>query len=133
MIRTASIYRLERKLIAAGQRGADIWLSPEDWSNFREPLDAWIAEAAEALAQAIASTCAVIDFEAVIIDGAFPISVRQRLVERIRERLAGIDRQGLTEAAVLEGSVGRDARAIGGAALPLLAAFARDHDVLFKE
>lgn len=133
LIRTASIYRLERKLIAAGQRGADIWLSPEDWSNFREPLDAWIAEAAEALAQAIASACAVIDFEAVIIDGAFPISVRQRLVERIRERLAGIDRQGLTEAAVLEGSVGRDARAIGGAALPLLAAFARDHDVLFKE
>lgn len=133
LIRTASIYRLERKLIAAGQRGADIWLSPEDWSNFCEPLDAWIAEAAEALAQAIASACAVIDFEAVIIDGAFPISVRRRLVERIRERLAGIDRQGLTEAAVLEGSVGRDARAIGGAALPLLAAFARDHDVLFKE
>lgn len=133
LIRTASIYRLERKLIAAGQRGTDIWLSPDDWSSFREPLDAWIAEAAEALAQAIAAALAVIDFEAVIIDGAFPRDVRQRLVERIRERLAGIDRQGLTEAAVVEGSVGRDARAIGGAALPLLAAFARDHDVLFKD
>ena len=133
LIRTASIYRLERKLIAAGQRGTDIWLSPDDWSSFREPLEAWIAEAAGALAQAIAAALAVIDFEAVIIDGAFPLDVRQRLVERVRERLAGIDRQGLTEAAVVEGSVGRDARAIGGAALPLLAAFARDHDVLFKE
>lgn len=133
LIRTASIYRLERRLIAAGRRGADIWLSPDDWSNFEEPLDAWIAEAAEALAQAIAAALAVIDFEAIIIDGAFPAEVRRRLVERIRERLARIDRQGLTEAAVLEGSIGRDARAIGGAALPLLAAFARDHDVLFKD
>lgn len=133
LIRTASIYRLERKLIAAGQRGADIWLSPDDWSSFHEPLEAWISEAAEALAQAIAAALSVIDFEAVIIDGAFPLDVRRRLVERVRERLADIDRQGLTEAVVLEGSVGRDARAIGGAALPLLAAFARDHDVLFKD
>ena len=43
------------------------------------------------------------------------------------------DRQGLTDAVVVEGSIGRDARAIGGAALPLLAAFAPDHDVLFKD
>jgi predicted NBD/HSP70 family sugar kinase len=133
LIRTASIYRLERRLIAAGQRGTDIWLSPDDWSSFKEPLDAWIAEAAEALAQAIAAVLAVIDFEAIVIDGAFPADVRRRLVERINERLIGIDRQGLTEAAVVVGSIGRDARAIGGAALPLLAAFARDHDVLFKD
>lgn len=133
LIRTASIYRLERRLIAAGQRGTDIWLSPDDWSSFEEPLDAWIAEAAEALAQSIAAVLAVIDFEAIVIDGAFPADVRCRLVERVKERLSGIDRQGLTEAAVVEGSIGRDARAIGGAALPLLAAFARDHDVLFKD
>lgn len=133
LIRTASIYRLERRLIDAGQRGTDIWLSPDDWSSFKEPLDAWIAEAAEALAQAVAAVLAVIDFEAVVIDGAFPADVRRRLVGRVNERLAGIDRQGLTEAAVVEGSIGRDARAIGGAALPLLAAFARDHDVLFKD
>jgi hypothetical protein len=59
--------------------------------------------------------------------------VRRRLVERIKQRLGDIDRQGLTEALVVEGTIGRDARAIGGAALPLLADFARDHDVLFKD
>lgn len=132
LIRTASIYRLERRLIAAGQRGSDIWLSPDDWSGFRGPLAAWIEEAAEALAQAIAAALAVIDFEVIVIDGAFPGDVRQDLVEHVRRRLAGIDCQGLTEAPVIEGAIGRDARAIGGAALPLLAAFARDHDVLFK-
>jgi predicted NBD/HSP70 family sugar kinase len=133
LIRTASIYQLERRVIAAGRRGTDIWLSPDDWSNFEEPLDAWVTAAAEVLAQAIAALLAVIDFEAIIIDGAFPLDVRRRLVERTNEYWARMDRQGLTDAVVVEGSIGRDARAIGGAALPLLAAFARDHDVLFKD
>jgi len=133
LIRTASIYQLERRLIAAGRPGTDIWLSPDDWSSFEDPLDAWIAAAAEALAQAIAALLAVIDFEAVVIDGALPLDVRRRLVERTNEHWARMDRQGLTDAVVVEGSIGRDARAIGGAALPLLAAFARDHDVLFKD
>jgi len=133
LIRTASIYRLERRLIAAGRPGTDIWLSPDDWSSFEETLDGWIAEAAGALAQAVATLLSVIDFEAIIIDGAFPADVRRRLVERTNDFWAGMDRQGLTDAVVVEGSIGRDARAIGGAALPLLAAFARDQDVLFKE
>jgi len=133
LIRAASIYLLERRLVAAGQRGSDIWLSPDDWTSFEQPLEIWIAEAAEALAQAIAALLAVIDFEAIVIEGAFPTDVRRRLVERTNEQLARIDRQGLTGAMVVEGSIGRDARAIGGAALPLLAAFARDYDVLFKD
>jgi predicted NBD/HSP70 family sugar kinase len=132
LIRTASIYRLERRLIAAGRCGTDIWLSPDDWSSFEEPLESWIAEAAEALAQAVAALLSVIDFEAIIIDGAFPADVRRRLVERTNQQWAGMDRRGLTDAVVVEGSIGREARAIGGAALPLLA-FARDHDVLFME
>jgi predicted NBD/HSP70 family sugar kinase len=133
LIRTASIYQLERRLNAAGRRGTDIWLSPDDWSSLDPPLEAWITESAEALAQAVAASLAVIDFEAIIIDGAFPVGVRRRLVERTNEHWARMDRQGLTDALVVEGSIGRDARAIGGAALPLLAAFARDHDVLFKD
>lgn len=133
LIRCASIHRLERQLVAAGQSGQAIWLSPNDWSGFAAPLDAWIDEAAEGLAQAIAAVLSVIDFEAVVIDGAFPTDIRHRLVERTRDHFAAIDRQGLTEAAIMEGRIGRDARAIGAAALPLLANFGRDFDVLFKE
>lgn len=133
LIRTASIYRLERRLIERGLPGTDIWLSPDDWSKFAEPLEEWLDEASDGLAQAIAAVLSVIDFEAIVIDGAFPADVRRRLVARTRERFDAIDRQGLTEAQVVEGLIGRDARAIGGAALPLLATFARDFDVLFKE
>src|ERR1700746_180718 len=118
LIRTASIYQLERRVIAAGRRGPDIWLSPNDWSNFEEPLDAWVTAAAEVLAQAIAALLAVIDFEAIIIDGAFPLDVRRRLVERTNEYWARMDRQGLTDAVVVQGSIGRDARRSGGRGFP---------------
>ena len=132
LIRSASLYLLERRLVAAGQPGTAIWLSPDDWSSFAGPLDSWIDEAAGGLAQAVAAVLSVIDFEAVVIDGAFPADVRRRLVECTIDRFGDMNRQGLTDAAIVEGSVGRDARAIGGAAMPLLAAFARDFDVLFK-
>ncbi len=132
LIHSASLYLLERRLEAAGRSGTDIWRSPDDWSSFAGPLDAWIDEAAGGLAQAIAAALSVIDFEAVVIDGAFPADVRRRLVERTAGRYADMNRQGLTEASIVEGSVGRDARAIGGAAMPLLTAFARDFEVLLK-
>ncbi|MGA2795245.1 MAG: hypothetical protein ABSE69_17305, partial [Roseiarcus sp.] len=43
------------------------------------------------------------------------------------------DRRGLSDAAIMAGAIGADARAIGGAALPLIANFARDREVLFKD
>src|SRR5450631_1962642 len=88
LIRTASIYRLERRLIAAGQRGTDIWLSPDDWSSFEDALDGWIEEAAGALAQAVATLLAMIVFGAIIIAGAFPADGRRRLAARTNEHWA---------------------------------------------
>ena len=79
------------------------------------------------------SAVSVIDFQAMVIDGAFPADVRRALVARTDERLGAFDRQGLSPVAVAEGSIGSGARAIGGACLPLLANFTRDRDVLFKE
>lgn len=133
LIRSASLYTLEQRLGETGLEGAQIWTEPDDWSRFAGPLDAWIEEAAEGLAQATAACLAVVDFEAIVIDGAFPPEVRRRLVARTREAFARLDRQGLSEAVIAEGTIGRDARAIGGAALPLLDTFGRDLDVLFKD
>lgn len=133
LIRSASLYGLEQQLGEIGLEGAQIWTQPDDWSRFAGPLDAWIEEAAEGLAQAAAACLAVVDFEAIVIDGAFPAQVRERLVDATRRAFACLDRQGLPEAEIVEGSIGRDARAIGAAALPLLDTFGRDLDVLFKD
>lgn len=133
LIRSASIYVLEHRLVAAGKDAAVLWRSPDDWDLTGESLDDWIGEAAESLAFAIVAATSVIDFAAAIIDGAFPAAVRSRIVQRTRERAALLDHQGLSPVTISEGAVGSGARAIGGACLPLLANFARDREVLFKE
>ena len=70
---------------------------------------------------------------AAVIDGSFPAEVRERLVDRVRLKMEAIDSRGLSPVAILAGSIGSDARAMGGASLPLLANFAVDRNVLFKE
>jgi len=44
-----------------------------------------------------------------------------------------LDRRGLSDVKIIAGAVGADARAVGGAALPLIKNFARDREVLFKD
>ena len=133
LIRRASLYVLEQKLIAAGLDPSSLWRSPDDWPDFGAPLTQWIEEAAQALALAALAAISIIDFEAVVIDGAFPPAVRSRLAERVRQRLEGMDRQGLSPVVIEEGALGHGARAMGGAALPMLANFAPDREILFKE
>jgi hypothetical protein len=75
----------------------------------------------------------VIDVAAIVIDGAMPRTVRDRLIECVAARVEALDRRGLSEVAIVPGVIGAGARAIGGAALPLIASFARDREVLFKD
>jgi predicted NBD/HSP70 family sugar kinase len=132
LIRSASIYLLAQRLTDEGQDPSLLWRSPDDWGDLGPSLDAWIAEVAVSVASAMVAAASVIDFPAAIIDGAFPASVRKRVVEEVNKRLVEFDRQGLSPIAAKEGSVGSGARAIGGACLPLVSNFARDTDVLFK-
>jgi predicted NBD/HSP70 family sugar kinase len=132
LIRRASIYRLEGQLRAAGAEPEGLWRSTECWTGPRRVIDDWLAATADALALAAVSACAVIDFEAVVIDGALPSIERAQLVEATRLALDRLEQQGLSPFAVVEGQLGTFARAMGGACLPLLASFAADRDVLFK-
>jgi predicted NBD/HSP70 family sugar kinase len=133
LIRRASLYILERKLKAIGLDPSAMWTTPEDWPDFGAALDAWIEEAAEGLALAALAATSIIDFQAVVIDGAFPAAIRQRIASRIAVLLDAMDRQGLSPVVVEQGSIGAGARAVGGAALPMLANFAPDRDILFKD
>ena len=123
LIQRASIYQLESRLRAAGVDPSSIWETPEAWDDFGGHLDAWIAGAAEALALASLAAISVIDFEAIIIDGAMPAGVRAKLTVRVAQELGKLDHQGLSPVSVQVGTIGPDARALGGAALPLLAQF----------
>ncbi len=132
LIHEASLIGLEKRLTASGRDPQAIWDAGLDWSAFDELVDDWIEQAAPALAESVVAACAVIDFQAAVIDGAMPAAVRSRLVERVRQEVHRFDRRGLSPVDFREGTIGAGARAIGGATLPILASFARDRDVLFR-
>lgn len=119
LIDTASIHLLEARMAENGHDPAALWEQPQDWSRFSRFVDPWIGRTAQELARASLSVCAVIDFEAILIDGAFPDAVKQELVERTRRYLANQDMRGLIAPRIEAGTVGFNARAIGAATTPL--------------
>jgi predicted NBD/HSP70 family sugar kinase len=93
----------------------------------------WIERAALALAQCIVAGTAFLDLEAVVMDGAIAPGLLRDLWARTSEALAAYNWEGLHAQPRLElGSIGSDARALGGALLPLHACFAPDHDLFLK-
>jgi len=132
LIDEASIYVLEKRLRAQGKDPSILWLQPDDWTALGDLLDPWIEHTAQSLAHAIVASCSVIDFPLVIIDGGLPPPVRQAIVEATRSAMTQLDLQGIQQPDLLEGSIGPNARVIGGASLPFFARYLVDQDVLFK-
>jgi predicted NBD/HSP70 family sugar kinase len=93
----------------------------------------WIDRAALALAHCIVAGTAFLDVEAVVIDGVVAPGLLSDLWARTGEALKAYNWEGLQQMPRLEiGSIGSDARALGGALLPLHACFAPDHEIFLK-
>ena len=133
LIACASIYQLERRLESARIDTSSIWATPDNWADFGPQLESWIEDAASALAYASVAAISVIDFEAIVIDGAMPAAVRDRLTTRTAQIFRRLDRRGLSNVEFASGTIGADARAVGAAALPLIKHFSRDRELLFKD
>jgi predicted NBD/HSP70 family sugar kinase len=116
LIDVASIYLLESDLARAGIDPRTLWSQPQDWSGFPDLLNLWLDRVAGHLARAALTVCAVVDFEAVLIDGAFPVAVRNDLVARTRLAMEDLDLRGLVAPRIEHGTVGQNARAAGAAA-----------------
>lgn len=119
LIERASLVLLERRLRADGTDPGRLYLPDTDWSAFEAHLDAWMAPAARGIAHAIAAAATVVDFEAAVIDGAFPPQVRDRLIARVRGEMRRLDLSGIDPPELRAGTIGPIARALGGASLPL--------------
>lgn len=133
LIHNASLFVLENQLQAAGLDPMVLARSPEDWGEIGPELNIWLEQTADSLAFAAVATMSVVDFEAIIIDGAMPAGVRAELVQKTRLAVTRHDLRGLPKFSIEEGSIGSDARAMGAASLSLFANYIIDRDVLFKE
>ena len=133
LLEVASIHVLESAVAQAGHDPRDLWVQPQNWDAFAPLVDEWIEDTAHAMAQACVSVCAVIDFEAMVIDGYFPDDIKARLVDRVRAYLPLEDSRGLVLPEILPGIVGTNARAIGAACIPMFAQYFLSAKVLMSD
>lgn len=123
LVDMASIHQLELRLREVDLDPQQLWSDPASWHSLSRYVDPWLGQTAQELAKAALSTCSVIDFEAILIDGAFPASVRDDLVSRVRRYVVTQDTRGLIQPRIESGSIGGKARAIGAATRPIGAQF----------
>ena len=116
---SASLSVLAGMMEEAGESSDHIWESPDPWRVSPAVLSAWLDLAADGLASAILSAAALLELEAVLIDGWMPASVRAEVVRRTHEALRRLDLSGIGTVQVREGTVGPQARSLGAAAIPL--------------
>lgn len=115
----ASMSRLAEQMEAAGESSDHLWEQHMEWRVSPAILDDWIQHAAEGLAYATLSAAALVELEAVMIDGWMPTHVRTEITRRTEHTLNRIDLSGVEQPQVREGTVGAEARALGAAAIPL--------------
>lgn len=133
LVHSTSLAALERDIRRDGGDAELLWRDLGEWRGAGPALERWLTRAAEDVAIAASGVMSVLDCSAIIIDGAVPLAVRARFVAAVRQALTRVDRQGLADFPIIEGSIGADARALGAASLPLFDNFIINRNVLFKE
>lgn len=133
LLQLASGWQLEQALMAAGHdpllMQQDAIMSPE----FNALTQPWLSQAAKALAMSATSASALLDLDAIIIDGSLNTKLVQALIHQTETSLAQFSFDGIHQPQVLAGRVGSHARALGGALLPLHAQFFPDKDIFLKQ
>lgn len=133
LLRRASVAVLMRHLRSNGEHIARVkdleYLAADAQRYLRE----WQEDCADALAQAIVGSIAVLDVDAVIIDGILPRAILDTTISMVSRRFDEIVPDGVVVPQIIVGSTGVQAAATGAAILPFYAMFAADSAVLVKK
>ncbi|MFM0291759.1 Sugar kinase of the NBD/HSP70 family, may contain an N-terminal HTH domain [Burkholderia sp. WP9] len=132
LLHAASGFVLEKLLNDAGAPAAAAHdhraLSPEMWRHTEQ----WLDSACPAIANALTNAAALLDLEAIVIDGELDRQLVREIIRRTERVLDRFEWEGMVRPQLLEGAIGADARAMGGAILPLYAHFAPVHELFLK-
>jgi predicted NBD/HSP70 family sugar kinase len=133
LLHRASIYTLVNHLKHCGMpitRVRELDPMPQGAQPF---VSEWQDDCADALAQAITGAVAVVDVEAVIIDGLLPRTLLEDTVNRVRQQFSQTIPSGLVAPEIVLGSLGARASAMGASLLPVYSMFGPDTGVLMKK
>jgi predicted NBD/HSP70 family sugar kinase len=132
LLHAASGFVLEKLFTDAGAPPAAAHdhraLSPDLWRLTEQ----WLDTACPAIASALTNAAALLDLEAVVIDGEFDRQLVREIIRRTERVIDRFEWEGMARPQLLEGAIGADARAMGGAILPLYAHFAPMHELFLK-
>ena len=132
LLSVASLFRLESLFAQQGldpSAAADGRALAPPW---RRLTQRWLRDAVRMLALSINNAACLLDLEGVIVDGSFNRELLQALLDELDPGLGRYSWEGVARPQLLAGTIGSDARAIGGALLPLYANFAPDRDLFLK-
>lgn len=132
LLNKASLRDLEKLLNAHGHKIETLHGYEDLTGEVLTLFDQWSDEASLALAGAIVNAHAVLDTEKIVIDGTLPAAQLTRLIQKVEAALERYDLTGLETPQFEQGQIGYQARALGGAFLPVYAQFAPDRDVFLK-
>ena len=134
LLEKSSGWQLEQALIQAGlepQLIHDDAIAEPAYDALTQP---WLRTAADALALTITAATALLDLDAVVLDGSLSRRLLEALLVQTRQVLEAYPLVGIVRPSRLEmGQVGAHARALGGALLPLHTQFFPDKDIFLKQ
>ncbi len=132
LLSAASLWNLESLYAGAGLDTA-AWVDDRALqAPWRPHTLEWMRVASPAIALSINSAACLLDLEGVIVDGSFGRELLALLLSEVAVALDRYSWEGVSRPAVMHGTIGSDARALGGALLPLYANFAPDRDLFLK-
>jgi len=132
LLSVASLLNLEQLYGAAGLEVGAANDQRALQAPWRKHTARWLADAAAAIAQAVNCAACLLDLEGVVLDGSFSRELQAALIGETEGALARYSWEGVSRPQLVAGSIGSDARALGGALLPLYANFAPDRELFLK-
>jgi predicted NBD/HSP70 family sugar kinase len=123
LLSLASLVNLEQAFEQAGLDAMAAYDERALQGAWAASTQAWVEQTARGMALAINSSACVLDLGCVIIDGSFSRELLAALLPAVKAAMRHYSWEGLFEPEVMAGLIGSDARAIGGALMPLYANF----------
>jgi predicted NBD/HSP70 family sugar kinase len=132
LLSVASLFNLEQLYSAAGVDESAANDERALQAPWRRHTARWLADASAAIAQAINCAACLLDLEGVVLDGSFARELQAALIDETEAALVRYSWEGVSRPQLVAGSIGSDARALGGALLPLYANFTPDRELFLK-
>lgn len=133
LLQLASGWQLEQALENAGFEAQLVHQDAIMDDAYAALTGPWLAQASRALAMTVVSASALLDLDAVVMDGSLGGTLMAALIKATREQLQHYNMEGLHPPSVVAGKVGAHARALGGSLLPLHTQFFPVKDIFLKQ